>query len=155
MTNLQALGTAELSPGITPVSLHSQLYVGLVDCGGHWLDNYNWMDGQIEQDFHASLAVAKMIFNATLYDASALQRLSTITEVSTSHCQLLPSSSPCHREIIAPSCVVSGHGIFSLSLRFPKKEITPGRPSSLESSNHSLWCTWVHSGLMRGRQIVF
>ncbi|EKM82662.1 hypothetical protein AGABI1DRAFT_104568 [Agaricus bisporus var. burnettii JB137-S8] len=77
---LEALGTAELSPGITPVSLHSQLYVGLVDCGGHWLDNYNWMDGQIEQDFHASLAVAKMIFNATLYDASALQRLSTITE---------------------------------------------------------------------------
>ncbi|KAF9454513.1 hypothetical protein P691DRAFT_770412 [Macrolepiota fuliginosa MF-IS2] len=79
---LEALLTAEFSPAVTPVISHPQLFVDLVDDGYHWLDNYHWVEGQTEQDFYASLVVARMVFQAMSYDASVLQRLSLDSERS-------------------------------------------------------------------------
>jgi hypothetical protein len=66
------------------------LFVGLTEGGCYWLDYYFWVEGQTEQDFFASLAVAKMIFQAMSYDASVLQRMPTdSTEVSSAGLGLL------------------------------------------------------------------
>ncbi len=78
----QAVSTTELSPGVTPITLHSHLLVGLTDSGGYWLDNYYWVEGQTEEDFHASLPVARMVFQAMSYSASALEMASESSEVS-------------------------------------------------------------------------
>ncbi|KAF5358295.1 hypothetical protein D9756_001552 [Leucocoprinus leucothites] len=77
---LEALVEAQISPGVTPVTLHSQSFVDLVEGGSYWLDHYLWAEGQTEKDFYASLAVARMIFQAMSYDASVLQRISDGTE---------------------------------------------------------------------------
>ncbi|KXN89237.1 Protein kinase C delta type [Leucoagaricus sp. SymC.cos] len=77
---LEVLTNAQITPGVTPATLHSQLFVSLVDGGFYWLDCYLWSEGQTEQDFHASLAVAKMIFQAMSYDVSVLQRMDDADE---------------------------------------------------------------------------
>lgn len=78
----QALTHAQISPGVTPLTLHPQSFVNLVEGGCYWLDHYFWIEGQTEQDFHASLAVANMIFQAMSYDASVLQKVADSAEVS-------------------------------------------------------------------------
>jgi hypothetical protein len=75
MTPLDHTGTA------SPATTHLNSFVGLVDYGFYYLQNHMWTDIQSENDFYASLAVAKMILQATSYNNSIWGRLSEPAEV--------------------------------------------------------------------------
>lgn len=117
---LQALMNAQISPGVTPTTLHPQLFVGLVEGGCYWLDHHVWTEGQTEQDFDASLAVARMIFQAMSYDALILQRMSGSNEVS----KLIPPPIP-------------DTSVYSVEWAF-----TTAQYAGMEYLSHHCTCRW-------------
>ncbi|KAF7338262.1 hypothetical protein MVEN_02051500 [Mycena venus] len=66
----------------SPATTHLNSFMGLVDYGFYYLQNHMWTDIQSENDFYASLAVAKMILQATNYNSSIWGRLSEPAERS-------------------------------------------------------------------------
>lgn len=63
-------------PGyVPPASMHLKHFLGLVDHGILFLQNYLWVDIHSDNDFQASLAVGKMILNAATYDHTIMVRL--------------------------------------------------------------------------------
>ncbi|KAJ7235476.1 hypothetical protein B0H12DRAFT_1141671 [Mycena haematopus] len=75
-TPLDHIGTA------SPATTHLNSFIGLVDYGFYYLHNHMWTDIQSENDFYASLAVAKIILQATNYNNSIWGRLSEPAERS-------------------------------------------------------------------------
>ncbi|KAJ6502509.1 hypothetical protein C8R45DRAFT_976826 [Mycena sanguinolenta] len=75
-TPLDHTGTA------SPATTHLNSFMGLIDYGFYYLHNHMWTDVQSENDFYASLAVAKIILQATNYNNSIWGRLSEPAERS-------------------------------------------------------------------------
>ncbi|KAF7363482.1 hypothetical protein MSAN_01004100 [Mycena sanguinolenta] len=67
---------------VSPATTHLNSFMNLVDYGFYYLHNHMWTDVQSENDFYASLAVAKIILQATNYNNSIWGRLSEPAERS-------------------------------------------------------------------------
>ncbi|KAJ7452375.1 hypothetical protein B0H11DRAFT_2327847, partial [Mycena galericulata] len=79
---LETIGTPLDHTGTTaPATIHLNLFMGLVDHAFYYLQNHMWTDIQSENDFHASLAVGKMILQAATYNGSIYGRMSEPPEV--------------------------------------------------------------------------
>jgi hypothetical protein len=63
--------------------------MGLVDYGFYYMQHHIWTDIQSENDFYASLAVAKMILQAANYNSSIYGRISEPAEVRQCHLRLV------------------------------------------------------------------
>ncbi|KAJ7219313.1 hypothetical protein GGX14DRAFT_435653 [Mycena pura] len=70
-TMLEIIGTSLDHTGTTaPAMTHTSSFLALVEPGFYYLQNHMWSDIQSENDFHASLAVGKMILQAAMYNNS-------------------------------------------------------------------------------------
>ncbi|KAJ6596919.1 hypothetical protein DFH09DRAFT_972654 [Mycena vulgaris] len=80
---LETIGTPHEHTGTaSPATTHLNLFMGLVDYGFYFLQNHMWTDIQSENDFYASLAVGRMILQATAYNNSIYGRMSDPAERS-------------------------------------------------------------------------
>ncbi|KAK7019346.1 hypothetical protein R3P38DRAFT_2978554 [Favolaschia claudopus] len=78
MTPIDHIGSGIASPATTNLSS----FMNLVDHGFYYLHNHAWADIHSEDDFYASLAVARMILQATSYNNSIWGRLADKAERS-------------------------------------------------------------------------
>ncbi|KAK7020581.1 hypothetical protein R3P38DRAFT_3272569 [Favolaschia claudopus] len=78
MTPIDHIGSGIASPATTNLSS----FMNLVDHGFYYLHNHAWADIHSEDDFYASLAVARMILQATSYNNSIWGRLADKAEAS-------------------------------------------------------------------------
>lgn len=78
ITLVQAILT-EVPGSLSLAVTHLNSFLGLVDSGLHFLENHVWADVQSENDFTASLVVAKMILQAAEHDPSIINKLSDQT----------------------------------------------------------------------------
>ncbi|TFK42558.1 hypothetical protein BDQ12DRAFT_676416 [Crucibulum laeve] len=80
-STLKAMLDALTSPD-TPDSFslsiqHPAMFLGLAENGFHFLQNHSWLDSTTEHDFGASLAVARLVFQAGTHDPSVIRILSS------------------------------------------------------------------------------
>ncbi|KAJ7111596.1 hypothetical protein C8R43DRAFT_935944 [Mycena crocata] len=66
----------------SPATMHLNLFMGLVDYAFYYLQHHMWTEVQTDNDFHASLAVGKLILRATSYNNSIYGRMSEPAERS-------------------------------------------------------------------------
>ncbi|KAH0583846.1 hypothetical protein H2248_009444 [Termitomyces sp. 'cryptogamus'] len=71
---IEALMTTETPGGFPPVISHLSSFLDLVEPAVHFIQNHPWQD--VEKDFAASLAAARLILQASTQDPNIMDRLS-------------------------------------------------------------------------------
>lgn len=116
----QTVMSTNINGSTTPALSHSNLFVGLALPGIHFLYNYSWTDHRTDNDFQASLTVAKVLLRVSSKDPDILMKFVDVsTEVSTIHTTTsIAFVNNAHRKLDHRTRL-SGHGIsfFWLSYR--------------------------------------
>ncbi|KAF5380960.1 hypothetical protein D9615_003973 [Tricholomella constricta] len=83
---LEVITTTEISGSLPPVIRHLPSLLGLVDSGIHFLQAHLWQD--VDNDFAASLAVARMLLQVSGQDPTIMIKLSDHGAERTAHTNL-------------------------------------------------------------------
>ncbi|KAJ7685226.1 hypothetical protein DFH06DRAFT_1157872 [Mycena polygramma] len=81
-STLRAMLETMLNDSGNASNTHLNSFIGLVDYGFYYLQHHIWTDIQSDNDFYASLAVAKMILHVANYNNSIYGRMSEPAERS-------------------------------------------------------------------------
>ncbi|GAW10310.1 hypothetical protein LENED_012563 [Lentinula edodes] len=80
---LETVMSTNINGSTTPALSHSNLFVGLALPGIHFLYNYSWTDHRTDNDFQASLTVAKVLLRVSSKDPDILMKFVDVSTEKT------------------------------------------------------------------------
>ncbi|GLB34930.1 putative response to drug [Lyophyllum shimeji] len=83
---IEAITTTEIPGSVSPVIGHLSSLLALVDPGIHFLQSHNWQD--VDNDFSASLSVARMLLQVAEQDPTVMRKLSDYGAEKAAHTNL-------------------------------------------------------------------